>query len=130
MHLIVKDHFQNPRNLGDLDRPDATATVENPVCGDVLKLDLEIRDGQIVRVRFKAMGCSTAIAASSMLTLMLEGKNWTEALAIRREDVAKKLGGLPSSKIHCSVLAEHAIRAAAKDYLTHHSDPALAKLLE
>lgn len=116
MHPVVKDHFQSPRNVGDLDDPDVSVTVENPVCGDVLKLDLRVRDGRIAQALFRTLGCTTAIAASSMLTTMLEGRTWKEALAIRKEDISRELGGLPPSKLHCSVLGEDAIKAAARAY--------------
>lgn len=113
---ILLDHFKNPRNLGRLEQPDATAFVSNPICGDEMRLDLEIRDGRITDCRFKTRGCTAAIAASSMVTEMMKGRTLQEAQAIREEDIAKALGGLPPEKLHCSVLGHQAIEAAIADY--------------
>ena len=109
------DYFQNPRCVGEL--PDATAIAEvsNPVCGDVMKLWLKIDNGTITDARFKAQGCSAAIATSSYATEMVIGMNIAEAQHITKEQIADALGGLPSSKLHCSVLASDAIRQALKD---------------
>ena len=108
----VMDHFRNPRNCGEL--PDATAVGEavNPPCGDRLRLSLKIGDGRILAVRFKAFGCIAAIASSSRLTEMLEGRTLEEARAVTNREVAASLGGLPETKQACSVLAEQALRAA------------------
>lgn len=112
----VLDHFQHPRNLGDLDGADAVAEVENPACGDRTRLAVRIADGTIAEARFRTEGCPAAIAASSMLTVMIRGKTLEQAAALRDSDVAAALGGLPRNKIHCSVLAEDVIRAVIEQY--------------
>ncbi len=113
---IVVDHFQHPRNLGDLEAPDAVAEVENPACGDRTRLAIRVRDGRIVEARFRAEGCPAAIAASSMTTVLLLGRTIDEAAALRDADVVRALGGLPRNKMHCSVLAEDVIRAVLDQY--------------
>lgn len=117
---IVIDHFQHPRNLGDLEPADAVAEVENPACGDRARLSLRVEDERITAARFRAEGCPAAIAATSMTTELLLGKTLNEAAALRDEDVAAALGGLPRNKLHCSVLAEDVIRAAIEDYRARH----------
>ena len=112
----VIDHFQHPRNLGDLDAPDAVAEVENPACGDRTRLALRIDEGRIVAARFRTEGCPAAIAASSITTELILGKSLAEAGELRDTDVVEALGGLPRNKMHCSVLAEDVIRAALEDY--------------
>lgn len=112
----VIDHFQHPRNLGDLPDADAVAEVENPACGDRTRLSLRIVDGRIVAAGFKAEGCPAAIAASSMTTELLIGMTLDQAAQLRDTDVAAALGGLPRNKLHCSVLAEDVIRAAIQSY--------------
>jgi NifU-like protein involved in Fe-S cluster formation len=114
----VIDHFQHPRNLGDLPDADAVAEVENPACGDRTRLSLRIVDGRIVAAGFKAEGCPAAIAASSMTTELLIGMTLDQAAQLRDTDVATALGGLPRNKLHCSVLAEDVIRAAILSYGT------------
>ena len=114
----VLDHYQNPRNVGELEAADAVAVVENSACGDVLQLYLQIEAGRVCRATFKTFGCATAIAASSMLTEMISGATLEEVRHVRKEDVTEALGGLPPMKLHCSVLAEDAVRAALKDYQT------------
>src|SRR5688572_5827830 len=110
------DYFENPRCAGEIADADAMAEVSNPVCGDVMKLWLKI-DGNVIRdARFKAQGCSAAIATSSYATEQLIGKSLDEARAITREEIAEALGGLPPSKMHCSVLASDAIRLALKNF--------------
>ena len=113
---IVLDHFQHPRNLGDLDSADAVAEVENPACGDRTRLAVRISEGMIAEARFRTEGCPAAIAASSMLTVMIRGKTLEEAAALRDTDVAAALGGLPRNKLHCSVLAEDVIRAVIEKF--------------
>jgi NifU-like protein involved in Fe-S cluster formation len=113
---IVLDHFQHPRNLGDLDRPDAVAEVENPACGDRTRLAVRIRERKITEARFRTEGCPAAIAASSMLTEMILGKTLEDAARLRDTDVAAALGGLPRNKLHCSVLAEDVIREVIEQY--------------
>ena len=112
----VLDHFQNPRNLGEIDLPDAVADVENPACGDRARLSLRIVDGRITEARFLAEGCPAAIAAASMTTVLLTGATLAEARALRDVDVAAALDGLPPNKVHCSVLAEDVIREALDAY--------------
>lgn len=113
---IVMDHFANPRNMGDMEDPSAVGNVGNPACGDMMRLYLKIKDGVIVDAKFKTFGCGAAIASSSMLTEMLKGKTLKEAMEISNEEVVNALGGLPQAKIHCSVMAEEALKAAMNDY--------------
>ncbi|MGI8424291.1 MAG: iron-sulfur cluster assembly scaffold protein [Chloroflexota bacterium] len=112
----VLDHFQRPRNLGDLDQPDAVAEVENPACGDRTRLAIKLADGKISQARFRTEGCPAAIAASSMTTELIVGRTLDQAASLRDTDVARALGGLPRNKLHCSVLAEDVIRAVIDDY--------------
>jgi nitrogen fixation NifU-like protein len=113
---ILLDHFKNPRNLGRMDNPDGTALVCNPICGDEMHLDLCIREGRIQGARFQTRGCTAAIAASSVVTEMILGRTLEEALALREEEIAGALGGLPAEKLHCSVLGHQAIMEAIADY--------------
>ena len=110
------DYFQNPRCAGELPDASAIAEVSNPVCGDVMKLWVKVADGRVSDARFKAQGCSAAIATSSFATEMMIGMNIEEARGITKEQIAEALGGLPTSKLHCSVLASDAIRLALKDF--------------
>ena len=112
----VLDHFQNPRNLGEIEGADAVAEVENPACGDRARLSLRIANSRITEARFLAEGCPAAIAAASMTTVLLTGATLAQARALRDTDVAAALDGLPPNKIHCSVLAEDVIRAARDAY--------------
>ncbi len=112
----VMDHFKNPRNVGDMENPSGLGKAENPVCGDMMELYIMVEKGRVVDAKFKTYGCGAAIAASSMVTEMLKGKTIDEALDISNKAVADALGGLPRAKMHCSVLAEDAIRAAIEDY--------------
>jgi len=113
---IVMDHFANPRNMGDMDGPSAVGNVGNPACGDMMRLYLKIEDGKIVDAKFKTFGCGAAIASSSMLTEMVKGKTVEEALKLTNQEVVDALGGLPPVKIHCSVMAEEALKAAMEDF--------------
>ena len=113
---IILDHFENPRNVGSVTSPDAVGRAGNPACGDLLHLSLRVRDGRIQEALFRASGCGAAIASSSMTTVLLTGKTLEQAAALTNEQVASALGGLPPTKIHCSVLAEDAVRAALADY--------------
>lgn len=113
---LVMDHFANPRNMGDMENPSGVGNVGNPVCGDMMRLYLKIENGVIVDARFKTFGCGAAIASSSILTEMLKGKKIEDALKISNEAVAEALGGLPPTKMHCSVLAEDALKKALADY--------------
>jgi len=112
----VMDHFEHPRNMGEMDGADGMAQVGNPACGDVTRIFLKIENDRIVDVKFKTFGCAAAIASSSMTTELIKGKTIDEALAITNEIVARELGGLPEAKMHCSVMAEEALRAAIEDY--------------
>lgn len=119
---IILEHFNNPKNVGELENPDAVGNVGNPVCGDMTRLTLKIENGQISEAKFKTFGCGVAIASSSILTLMLIGKKLSEVAKITNQEVAKALGGLPPAKIHCSVLAEDVLKAALEDYRTRNFD--------
>ncbi len=113
----VMDHFNHPRNVGEVDSPDGVGEVGNPVCGDMMKISIRVRDGRIEDIRFKTLGCGAAIATSSITTEMAKGKTVEEALAITRDRVAEELGGLPPNKMHCSNLAADGLRKAIEDYL-------------
>lgn len=112
----VMDHFRNPRNVGEIPDADGVGEVGNAKCGDIMKMYLKIEDGVIVDVKFETFGCGSAIATSSMATELIKGKKVEEALALTNQAVVEALDGLPAHKIHCSVLAEEAVRAAIKDY--------------
>ena len=114
----VMDHFRNPRNVGDMENPDGTGHVGNPVCGDIMELYIKVKDSTIVDAKFKTFGCGAAIATSSMVTEMLKGKTIAEALEISNRAVAEALDGLPPIKMHCSVLAEEAVKSAIEDYFS------------
>lgn len=118
----VLDHYENPRNVGKLDMNDSdvgTGLVGAPACGDVMQLGIKVEDGVIVDAKFKTFGCGSAIASSSLLTEWVKGQSLEDAWEIRNTDIAKELS-LPPVKIHCSVLAEDAIKAAIKDYKEKH----------
>ena len=110
------DHFTNPRNVGEIPDASGIGNVGNPICGDVMRMYLKIENGVIVDAKFKTFGCGAAVATSSMVTELVKGKSIDEALKISNKAVAEALGGLPAIKMHCSVLAEQALRAALKDY--------------
>jgi nitrogen fixation NifU-like protein len=112
----VIDYFTNPRNVGEIEDADGVGEVGSPQCGDIMKIFLKIEDNIIKDIKFKTFGCASAIASSSIMTEMVKGKTIEEALAITNKDVVDALGGLPPAKVHCSVLAEDAIRAAIEDY--------------
>lgn len=112
----VMDYFQNPRNVGEIENADGIGEVGSPACGDIMKMYLSVEDGVIKDVKFKTFGCGAAVATSSMATEMIKGKTLEEAETLTNSSVIEALGGLPSEKIHCSVLAEQAIKAAIKDY--------------
>ncbi len=112
----VMDHFRNPRNVGTIENADGVGEVGNAKCGDIMKIYLKIRDGVIEDVKFQTFGCGSAIASSSMATELIKGKPVSEAMALTNKAVAEALDGLPAHKLHCSVLAEEAIKAALKDY--------------
>jgi len=110
------DHFENPRNVGLLEDADGVGLAGNPACGDRLELSLRIRDGRISEARFRASGCTAAIASGSIVPVMMTGLALDDAAAITDADVAEALGGLPPARVHCSVLAQEAIRAALDHY--------------
>ena len=112
----VMDHFANPRNVGELENANAVGQVGNAKCGDIMKIYRDIEDDKIKDVRFKTFGCGAAIATSSMATEMVKGKSVDEALSLSNKAVMEALDGLPPEKIHCSVLAEQAIKAAIDNY--------------
>lgn len=116
----VMDHFTNPRNVGKLDDADGIGEVGNAKCGDIMKIYIKVRDGIIADVKFNTFGCGSAIASSSMATEMIKGKPLSQALELTNKAVAEALDGLPAHKLHCSVLAEEAIRAAIKNYYDTH----------
>jgi nitrogen fixation NifU-like protein len=113
----VMEHFKNPRNVGEMENPDGIGYVGNPVCGDIMELYIKVKDGIIVDAKFKTFGCGAAIATSSMVTEIVKGKSIKEALKISNKTVAEALDGLPAIKMHCSVLAEEALKSAIEDYL-------------
>ena len=112
----VMDHFMNPRNVGEIPDADGVGQVGNPVCGDIMKMYLKIENNIITDVKFKTFGCGAAVATSSMATELIKGKTIEEALEITNKAVAEALDGLPPIKMHCSNLAEQAIKAAIEDY--------------
>jgi nitrogen fixation NifU-like protein len=113
----VMDHFMNPRNVGEIENADGVGEVGNPACGDMMRLYLKVEEGKIVEAKFRTFGCGAAIASSSMLTEMIKGKTLEEARTITNQQVSDALDGLPPVKIHCSVMAEQAVKAALDDYV-------------
>lgn len=118
----VMDHFRHPRNVGVIENADGVGEVGNAKCGDIMKIYLKIEDGIIADVKFETFGCGSAIASSSMATELIKGKPVEEALALTNKAVAEALDGLPAHKMHCSVLAEEAIKSALDDYYTKHPE--------
>ena len=116
----VMDHFENPRNMGEISNASGTGTVGNAKCGDIMKMDIQVEDGVIKDVKFKTFGCCAAIATSSMATEMVKGMTIEQALALTNKAVAEALDGLPPVKMHCSLLAEEAIHSAIADYQKKH----------
>jgi len=112
----VMDHFTNPRNVGEIENPSGVGEVGNPVCGDIMRLYIQVEDGIIKDCKFKTFGCGAAIATSSMVTEMVKGKTIEEALQITNKAVAEALDGLPAQKMHCSNLAADALHKAIEDY--------------
>ena len=113
----VMDHFMNPRNMGDIKDADGVGEVGAAACGDIMKISLKIKNGKIEDARFKTFGCGSAIASSSMATELIKGRTIDEAMSFTNQEVVTALGGLPPVKIHCSVLAEEALKAALEDYI-------------
>ncbi len=112
----VLDHFRNPRNMGKMENPDGVGKVGNPQCGDVMAMYIKVKEGKIFDIKFQTFGCTAAIASSSIATELVKGKTLDEALKLTRNDVANELGGLPAIKMHCSLLATDALKAAIEDY--------------
>ena len=112
----VMDHFRNPRNIGSMENADGVGEVGNAKCGDIMKIYLKIDDDRVSDVKFETFGCGSAIAASSMATELIKGKKLDEVMSVTNKAVVEALDGLPVHKIHCSVLAEEAIKVALKDY--------------
>jgi nitrogen fixation NifU-like protein len=120
----VMEHFMNPRNMGDIKDADGVGEVGAAACGDIMKISLKIKDGKIEDARFKTFGCGSAIASSSMATELIKGRTVEEAMNFSNQEVVDALGGLPPVKIHCSVLAEEALKAALEDYVKKHPEAA------
>ena len=118
----VMDHFKNPRNVGKIDDADGVGEVGNAKCGDIMKIYIKVDNNIITDVKFNTFGCGSAIASSSMATEMIKGKSLDDALELTNKAVAEALDGLPAHKMHCSVLAEEAIKAAIDDYKEKHKD--------
>lgn len=113
---VVMDHFSNPRNVGEISDADGVGTEGNPVCGDIMKIFIKVKDNRIEDIKFKTFGCGAAIATSSMVTEMVKGKTLDEAMVVSNKAVAEALGGLPVQKMHCSNLAADALHKAIEDY--------------
>ena len=126
----VMDHFRNPRNVGTIENADGVGEVGNAKCGDIMTMYLKIDDDVITDVKFETFGCGSAIASSSMATEMIKGKPVSEALTVTNKAVAEALDGLPAHKLHCSVLAEEAIKNALKDYFDKNNIPYDRKMYE
>jgi len=118
----VMEHFRNPQNVGYIENADGVGKVGNPVCGDIMELTIKVNGGVIADAKFRTFGCGAAIATSSMVTEMVKGKTVEEALKISNAAVAEALGGLPRIKMHCSVLAEQALKSAIEDYYARHPE--------
>ena len=120
---VVMDHFKNPRNVGVIENADGVGEVGNAKCGDIMKIYLKIENDIIVDVKFETFGCGSAIASSSMATELIKGKSVSDAMALTNKAVAEALDGLPAVKVHCSVLAEEAVKVALKDYFDKNEIP-------
>ena len=112
----VLEHIRHPKNMGEIKNPDGVATVGNPVCGDIMRLFIKVKEGKISDIKFQTLGCGAAIATSSMITTMVKGRPLFEAEKITKQAIAEALGGLPSTKLHCSVLAADALKRAIENY--------------
>ena len=119
----VMDYFTNPRNVGEIEDASGVGTVGNAKCGDIMRIFIKVEDNIITDVKFKTFGCGAAIATSSRATEMVKGKTIEEALALTNKDVTDSLGGLPAVKLHCSVLAEEAVKSAMQDYYERNNIP-------
>jgi nitrogen fixation NifU-like protein len=120
---IVMDHFTNPRNVGEIPDADGVGEVGNMKCGDIMRMYLKIKDDVVEDVKFKTFGCGAAVATSSMATELIKGKPLSEVVNLTNDAVVEALGGLPPIKVHCSVLAEEAVKAALYDYYTRNNLP-------
>lgn len=116
----VMQHFMNPHNVGEIENADGVGTYGSPVCGDMMQISIKVENEKIVDAKFKTFGCGSAIASSSIATDMIVGRTLEEALAITNKEIIDELGGLPPVKVHCSVLADHAIKSAIYDYAQKH----------
>lgn len=117
----VMDHFQNPRNVGEMENADAMGEVGNVSCGDIMRMYLKIGENEVIEdVKFKTFGCAAAIATSSVMTELIKGKTIEDALKITKNDISDELGGLPPVKVHCSILATEAFEEAVKNYRKTH----------
>ena len=114
---ILLDHFSHPRNVGDIEDPDGEGNIINPACGDIMRLQLRVRGGVIEEAKWRVEGCSTSIAASSVISELIAGLSVEEAVKVSRADVAEALGGLPPAKTHSAVLVTDAVKAAVADYV-------------
>ena len=112
----VIDHFKNPHNIGEIENPDGIGKVGNPICGDMMWAYIKVKDGKIVDIKMKTFGCVAAIASTDYLCEIVKGKTLEQALKITSKDVVKKMGKVPSIKLHCSVLAQNALKKAIQDY--------------
>jgi nitrogen fixation protein NifU and related proteins len=117
------EYFSNPKNQGELEKPDGIAEVQNPTCGDSMRVSIKVEDGEIKDAKFMANGCNAAVATNSMATEMIVGKTLEEAYNINHQSVTDALNGLPDEKVHCSSLAERAVRAAIEDYYVKNNIP-------
>ncbi len=126
----VMEHFRNPRNVGEIENPDGVGKVGNPVCGDIMELYIKVKNGIITDAKFKTFGCGAAIATSSMVTELVKNKSVEDALKISNRAVAEALGGLPPIKMHCSVLAEEALKKALDDYRKRSKKSAAGKAVK
>ncbi len=117
----IMDHFLHPRNVGKMDKPDATGHVGNPYCGDIMELYLKLEDDKIIDAKFQTFGCGAAIASTSVLTELIKGKTIKQALEISNKKIREILGEMPVHKYHCTVLAEQALKSALEDYQKKHS---------
>lgn len=126
----VIEHYQNPRNLGEIEDADGVGVVGNPVCGDMMMITIRVRKDRIEDVKFKTFGCGAAIATTSMVTELVKGKTIEEALRVTNQDVVEALDGLPPIKKHCSLLAEEAIKAAIEDYRAKAQNNGLENIAE
>jgi nitrogen fixation NifU-like protein len=113
---IVMKHFQHPKNMGEMKNPDGIGRVGNPKCGDVMEVAIKIKNNKIKEIKFKTFGCVAAIANSSVLTEIVKGMDLEKAKKITQKDILKKLGQMPQTKIHCSMLADQALKKAIKNY--------------